>query len=112
MEVLLPSALIIDTSLCLKDNTPALTFKIAQDFFENNLNGEESNFVLSDGFYSRTIEQDDLVLAFDTTDDGEFETSREKYRITSEKYFSVITLSYSLATTSNELSLDDSTSIR
>ena len=52
-----------------------MTFKIAQDFFENNLHGEESNFELADGFYSRTIEQNDLVLAFDTTDDGEFETS-------------------------------------
>ena len=59
-------------TFCIQNNTPALTFKIAQDFFENNLNGEESNFELADGFYSRTIEQDDLVLAFDTTDDGEF----------------------------------------
>ena len=87
MEFLFPSVLLINTTFCLKDNTPALTFKIAQDFFENNLNGEESNFVLLDGFYSRTIEQDDLVLAFDTTDDGEFETSREKTPYNFRKIF-------------------------
>ena len=56
-----------------KDNTPALTFKIAEDYFENNITDEENNFNLADGFYSRTIPQDDLVLAFDSTDDGKLQ---------------------------------------
>ena len=49
---------------------PALSFKIEQNYFENNINDDGNNFVLDDGFYSRTIQQDQLVLAFDTTDDG------------------------------------------
>ena len=56
-----------------KDNTPALTFRIAEDYFVNNLSDEEGNFALADGFYSRTIQQDDLTLAFDTSDDGELQ---------------------------------------
>ena len=51
---------------------PALTFKIEQNYFENNINDDENNFVLADGFYSRTIPQNELVLAFDAVDDGQF----------------------------------------
>ena len=42
------------------------------------MNKQENNFELSDDFYSRTINQENLDLAFDATDDGEFETFREK----------------------------------
>ena len=59
-------------NVTVKDASPALTFKIEQEYFENNISDEENNFVLADGFYSRTVHQDDLTLAFDTTDDGEF----------------------------------------
>ena len=49
-----------------------MTFKIEQEYFENNISDDDNNFVLADGFYSRTIQQDELVLAFDTTDDGKY----------------------------------------
>ena len=49
-----------------------MTFKIRQDYFENNISDEDDDFVLADGFYSRTIQQDELTLAFDDTDDGQF----------------------------------------
>ena len=55
---------------------PALTFRIAQEYFENNLSDEEDlyTFVPVDGpdggFYDRTIHQDDLTLSFDTETDG------------------------------------------
>ena len=55
----------------IQDATPALTFKIEQEYFENNITDDDDNFVLADGFYSRTILQDELTLAFDDTDDGE-----------------------------------------
>ena len=74
------------------------------------MNDQESNFELSDEFYSRTINQENLDLAFDATDDGEFETSREKKP--DKNIFLVITLSYSLSISPNQLALDDSTSIR
>ena len=61
-------------TVIFQDNTPALSFKISQEYFENNLIGEESNFELENGFYFRTIQQDDLVLDFDSTDDGKFLT--------------------------------------
>ena len=50
-----------------------MTFKVAEDYFENNISDEDNNFNLADGFYSRTIQQDDLVLAFDNTDDGKLQ---------------------------------------
>ena len=56
----------------IQDASPALTFKIEQEYFENNISDDDNNFVLADGFYSRTIEQDELTLAFDDTDDGQF----------------------------------------
>ena len=49
-----------------------MTFKIEQEYFENNISDDDDNFDLADGFYSRTIQQDELTLAFDDTDDGYF----------------------------------------
>ena len=49
-----------------------MTFKIEQEYFENNITDDDDNFVLADGFYSRTILQDELTLAFDDTDDGKW----------------------------------------
>jgi len=52
------------------DNSPALTFRISQAYFENNLSGQTNDFEFSDGFYSRTIPQNELELGFDNdTDD-------------------------------------------
>ena len=56
----------------IQDASPALTFKIEQEYFENNISDEDTNFVLANGFYSRTVQQDELVLAFDETEDGQF----------------------------------------
>ena len=56
----------------IQDGAPALTFKIEQEYFENNISDDDDNFNLADGFYSRTIQQDELTLAFDDTDDGYF----------------------------------------
>ena len=56
----------------IQDGAPALTFKIEQEYFENNISDDDDNFDLADGFYSRTIQQDELTLAFDDTDDGYF----------------------------------------
>ena len=53
-----------------KDNSPALTLTIAQAFFENNLSGQTDDFIYADGFYSRTIPQNELVLGFDNETDG------------------------------------------
>lgn len=64
---------------------PALSFKIEQNYFENNINDDDNNFVLADGFYSRTIQQDGLVLAFDTTDDGKL---NQRLMVDSKKLFS------------------------
>ena len=54
----------------IQDGAPALTFKIEQEYFENNISDDDDNFDLADGFYSRTIQQDELTLAFNDTDDG------------------------------------------
>ena len=57
----------------IQDGTPALTFKIEQEYFENNIIDDDDDFVQGDdGYYSRTILQDELTLAFDDTDDGYF----------------------------------------
>ena len=56
----------------LKDNTPALTFRIEQPYFENNLASQTNDFVFADGFYSRTIPQNELQLGFDNNTDGKF----------------------------------------
>ena len=53
-----------------KDNSPALTLAIAQAYFENNLSGQTDDFIFANGFYSRTIPQNELVLGFDNDTDG------------------------------------------
>ena len=49
---------------------PALSLKIAEDYFNNNLSGNEDDFHLENGYYERTIPETDLNLEFGTTDDG------------------------------------------
>lgn len=66
---------------CNNDATqrPELTFKIAQDFFSNNLSGHEGDYELRDGYYHRIIEESELTLGFGTNangDGGEFTRPR------------------------------------
>ena len=58
---------------CNNDATqrPELTFKIAQDYFSNNLSGQEGDYELRDGYYHRIIEESELTLGFGTNDDGD-----------------------------------------
>ena len=51
---------------------PALTYQIAGDFFENNLSSQESDYSLENGYYTRTIDENDLTLTFGDNDDGEY----------------------------------------
>ena len=53
-----------------QDNGPALTFGIAQAYFENNLSDQANDFTLTDGFYWRTIPENELELGFDNDTDG------------------------------------------
>jgi len=47
-----------------------LTFAIEQTYFENNLSDQINEFVLADGFYSRTVDENELEIGFDTDTDG------------------------------------------
>ena len=53
----------------IKTRRPALTFTIAEDYFNNNL-GDETGYTLENGFYTKTVEEDDLTLAFSADTDG------------------------------------------
>ena len=48
---------------------PALAFRIAQDYFENNLDDPNNDYTLNNGFYERTIEEADLDFAFEVGND-------------------------------------------
>ena len=52
-----------------KDRRPELTIQIAQDYYTNDLSGQEG-FVLADGFYSKKISEDDLNFEFSEDADG------------------------------------------
>ena len=49
---------------------PALSLKIAQDYFENNLSDPDDQFQRNGDFYERTIGEDDLTLSFSDNADG------------------------------------------
>ena len=53
----------------IKNRRPELTIQIAQDYYTNNLSGQEG-FVLADGFYSKKISEDDLNFEFSEDADG------------------------------------------
>ena len=46
-----------------------MSFRIAQDYFENNLNDPNNDYSLNNGFYERTIEEADLDFAFGDSND-------------------------------------------
>ena len=47
----------------------ALSLRILQSYFENNLSGQEDDFTLNNGYYERTIAGSDLQMEFDEEDD-------------------------------------------
>lgn len=54
-----------------QDNSPALTFAIAQDYYENNLSGQANDFTFANGFYWRIIPGNELELGLDNDIDGQ-----------------------------------------
>ena len=48
-----------------------MSIKIAQAYFENNLSMQANDFDLIDGFYSRTLPENELEIGFDDAEDGE-----------------------------------------
>ena len=48
---------------------PALSLRILQSYFENNLSGQEDGFTLNNGYYERTIAGSELQMEFDEEDD-------------------------------------------
>ena len=51
---------------------PALSFRIAQAYFENNLSNTNEDYTLNNGFYERSIEESDLDFAFDDSNDRKY----------------------------------------
>jgi len=51
-----------------------LTFRIAHEFFENNLKDQEDDYTYVDGpnggFHDKIIQQNDLTLSFASETDG------------------------------------------
>ena len=49
---------------------PELTIQVAEDYYTNNLSGQDG-FILADGFYSKQISEDQLNFEFsDDAQDG------------------------------------------
>ena len=48
---------------------PELTIQVAEDYYTNNLSGQDG-FALTDGFYSKSIPEDDLNFEFSDDADG------------------------------------------
>ena len=53
----------------IKARRPALTLQIAEDYFNNNLEGE-TGYTLENGHYTKTIGEDDLTFGFSADTDG------------------------------------------
>ena len=47
---------------------PAISFRISQDYFENNLSDPNNDYTLNNGYYERTVEESDLDFAFGEND--------------------------------------------
>ena len=56
----------------LPERPPALSFKIAKTYFDDNLSDQIDSFTLNDDgdFYERTIAENDLTLEFSSETDG------------------------------------------
>ena len=104
--------------IIIKDRRPELTIQVAESYYTNNLSGQEG-FALADGFYSKTIAEDDLEFTFSDDPDGTStkifnEILKLNFKNKNCIFFSEIILSYTLATGSSgtDFSLDDSVTIR
>ena len=59
---------------------PELTIQVAGDYYTNNLSGQEG-FSLTDGFYTKKIDEDQLNFDFsDDAQDGMSKISQNKFR--------------------------------
>ena len=87
---------------------PALSLRILQSYFENNLSGQEDGFELENGYYKRKIPGADLQMEFDEEEDGKL----AKFYLLVFKSSSEIQLSYTLATNSPGFDVDEDTRIR
>lgn len=47
---------------------PALSVRFSQDYFDNNIDDPNDDFVLNGGYYERTIEESDLDFQFGEND--------------------------------------------
>ena len=55
--------------ILIQERRPALTIEVAESYYTSNLSGQEG-FALADGFYSKTIAEDDLEFTFSDDPDG------------------------------------------
>ena len=89
-----------------------MTFRIAHDYFENNLKDQQDDYTFVDGpnggFHQRIIQQDDLTLSFDSVTDG---TLLLFLIFWLQNFFSDILLKYTLAISSTGFQLNDATPI-
>ena len=53
---------------CILFQRPALSFRVSQDYYENNLNDQEG-FTFNNGYYEKTVEESELQLSFDEEND-------------------------------------------
>ena len=87
-----------------------MTFRIAHDYFENNLKDQQDNYTFVDGpnggFHERIIQEDDLTLSFES--DG---TLLLCLIFWLQNFFSDILLKYSLPISSSGFQLNDATPI-
>ena len=61
--------------LKIKERRPAMTIEIAQDWFDNNIPGQEGYTLDSENeVYTKTILEADLNFEFSDDTDGEFST--------------------------------------
>ena len=50
---------------------PAVSVKIAEQYFRDNFSGQENDFTLENGFYQTTYQQNVLTMVHDDSANGE-----------------------------------------
>ena len=55
---------------CILFQRPALSFRVSQFYYENNLSDQEG-FTFNNGYYEKTVEESELQLSFDEENDRE-----------------------------------------
>ena len=53
-----------------------MTIEIAEDWFNNNLSGQESEYTLENGVFTKTIAEADLTFEFSTETDRKLQCQR------------------------------------